>query len=57
MPLLDFADWNDCLKLDENYLNGIDKEKRYQEQIGRGGGLGLPLDSDYSESVITKTGH
>lgn len=52
MPLLDFADWNDCLKLDEDYLNGIDKEKRYQEQIGGEGELGRPLDNDYSESVM-----
>jgi cellobiose phosphorylase len=52
MPLLDYADWNDCLKLDNNYLNGIAKEKLYQGQIGRGGALGRPLDSDHSESVM-----
>ncbi len=46
MPLLDCADWNDCLKLDEDYLNGPAKEQWYQEQMGR------PLDSDYSESVM-----
>lgn len=52
MPLLDYADWNDCLKLDEDYLNGIAKEKLYQEQIGRGGAFGRRFDSDYSESVM-----
>lgn len=51
-PLLDYADWNDCLKLDEDYLNGIAKEQRYQEQIRQGGVFGQPLNSNYSESVM-----
>ena len=27
LPLLDLADWNDCLKLDTNYVSGPEKEK------------------------------
>ncbi len=52
MPLLDLADWNDCLKLDEDYINGITKEKWYQEQTERGGAIDRPFDNDCSESVM-----
>ncbi|OKP97585.1 GH36-type glycosyl hydrolase domain-containing protein [Paenibacillus sp. P46E] len=52
LPLLDFADWNDCLKLDDTYLNGPAKEERYRKQLQAGGVFGDPLDSDYSESVM-----
>ncbi len=52
LPLLDYADWNDCLKLDDNYCNGVTKEKLYREQIAKGGKFGQPLNSDYSESVM-----
>lgn len=52
MPLLDRADWNDCLSLDNDYLDGIAKEKRYREQVASGGTYGEPLKSDYSESVM-----
>ncbi|NOW83169.1 cellobiose phosphorylase [Clostridium beijerinckii] len=52
IPLLDFADWNDCLKLDTNYINGVEKEKRYKEQIAITGRDGEPFESDYSESVM-----
>lgn len=52
MPLLDYADWNDCLKLDDNFVNGVTKEKLYREQIAKGGNFGEPLRSDYSESVM-----
>lgn len=52
LPLLDFADWNDCLKLDDTYLNGPAKEKLYREQLQAGGVFGDSLDSDYSESVM-----
>lgn len=52
IPLLDFADWNDCLKLDTNFINGVEKEKRYKEQIARAGKDGEAFESDYSESVM-----
>ncbi len=52
MPLLDRADWNDCLSLDNNYLNGIEKEAAYRKQLEAGGEFGQPFDSDYSESVM-----
>lgn len=42
MPLIDFADWNDCLQIDTDYLTGPEKEKLYKEgasaeQIRNGG--------------------
>ncbi|HKL79246.1 MAG TPA: glycosyl transferase [Mobilitalea sp.] len=40
LPLIDFADWNDCLKVDPKYLSGKDKEN-----------LEGPVDY-YSESVM-----
>jgi cellobiose phosphorylase len=52
IPLLDFADWNDCLKLDPDYINGVEKERRYNEQIARTQKNGEPFESDYSESVM-----
>lgn len=52
LPLLDFADWNDCLKLDDMYLNGPAKEALYRKQLQSGGVFGDPLESDYSESVM-----
>jgi cellobiose phosphorylase len=52
MPLLDNADWNDCLKLDNDFIDGVTKEKLYKEQIAKGGKMGDPFESDYSESVM-----
>ncbi|WP_438431153.1 GH36-type glycosyl hydrolase domain-containing protein [Gorillibacterium sp. sgz500922] len=54
LPLLDLADWNDCLKLDHDCIDGITKERLYREQIaGKGIAVGEePFDSDYSESVM-----
>lgn len=40
LPLIDYADWNDCLKVDSDYLLGKDKEN-----------LTGPIDH-YSESVM-----
>lgn len=40
LPLIDFADWNDCLKVDAHYLSGPEKEKQAQPLKG------------YSESVM-----
>ena len=53
MPLLDFADWNDCLRLDSDFINGIEKEKLYKEQLKNNDGeMGDPFESDYTESVM-----
>jgi len=53
LPLLDNADWNDCLKLDKNFIDGITKEKLYRKQLEeKGGKFGDPFESDYTESVM-----
>ena len=53
LPLLDKADWNDCLKLDDDWINGPEKEKRYKAQLEADGTeYGVPFKSDYSESVM-----
>jgi cellobiose phosphorylase len=52
IPLLDNADWNDCLKLDRNFIDGITKEKLYSKQIENDKGPEKPFESDYSESVM-----
>lgn len=52
LPLLDYADWNDCLKLDATCINGPAKEEHYREQLRMGGSFGEPLENDYSESVM-----
>ena len=54
LPLLDRADWNDCLKIDGDYcLMGPDKEKLYYQQVEQG--LikdGERMVNDLSESVM-----
>ena len=53
LPLLDKADWNDCLKLDDNWINGPAKEELYKAQLAADGTeYGVPLKSEYSESVM-----
>ncbi len=53
LPLLDNADWNDCLKLDKDFVDGITKEKLYRKQLEeKGGKFGDPFESDYTESVM-----
>ncbi|GAB6090563.1 GH36-type glycosyl hydrolase domain-containing protein [Spirochaeta dissipatitropha] len=39
IPLLDRADWNDCLKLDQNYHSGPEKEK-IREETGEYSSMG-----------------
>lgn len=51
-PLLDAADWNDCLHLDSDCLNGPEKEEVYNNQLKKGGKYGDPLDTDRSESIM-----
>lgn len=53
LPLLDKADWNDCLKLDDGWINGPTKEKLYKEQLEADGTeYGVPFKSEFSESVM-----
>lgn len=53
LPLLDRADWNDCLKIDSSPLTGPEKEREYKKQIEKGFiHYGDPFISDYSESVM-----
>jgi len=53
LPLLDSADWNDCLKIDADYLDGPRKEKVYKKYLKTTHKLyGSPLDSTYSESIM-----
>jgi cellobiose phosphorylase len=53
LPLLDKADWNDCLKIDPDCLDGPSKEKRYAEQLEKNHqSYGAALESDLSESVM-----
>ncbi|AZK46085.1 GH36-type glycosyl hydrolase domain-containing protein [Paenibacillus lentus] len=54
LPLLDLADWNDCLKLDQDCIDGITKERLYKEQVAsKGISVGdEPFESHYSESVM-----
>ena len=53
LPLLDKADWNDCLKLDDDWIDGPEKEKRYKAQLEKDGTeYGVPFKSEYSESVM-----
>ncbi|HHW90147.1 MAG TPA: glycosyl transferase [Clostridiales bacterium] len=52
-PLLDRSDWNDCLKLDDNWLDGPTKEKLYYEQLkAKGQPYGVPFENDLCESVM-----
>ena len=53
LPLLDTADWNDCLRLDKEILEGPEKEKAYYKQLEeRHEEYGTAWDNDLSESVM-----
>lgn len=60
IPLIDFADWNDCLKVDTNYLSGIEKEnmigpiKEYSESVMNGFLLKLALN--HMKDIAEKKG-
>ncbi len=51
-PLIDSADWNDCLKIDQHFIDGPEKEQQYHKQIAAGGSFGDPLAGDFSESIM-----
>ena len=54
IPLIDRADWNDCLRVDPDCISGKDKVAAYKEQLAASGKAygEVPYDSEYSESVM-----
>ena len=54
IPLIDRADWNDCLRVDPDCISGADKIAKYKEQLAQTGGTygEEPFKSEYSESVM-----
>lgn len=53
LPIIDSADWNDCLKVDGHWIDGLEKEKRYKDQLEKNKkSYGEPFENDYSESVM-----
>ena len=53
LPLLDKADWNDCLRIDNDYLMGPEKEKLYKSQLRKNKQpYGSRFISNQSESVM-----
>lgn len=52
-PLLDRSDWNDCLKLDDNWIDGPQKERKYRAQLkAKGQNFGEPFENNLCESVM-----
>ena len=54
IPLIDRADWNDCLRVDPDCISGKDKIEAYKEQLAESGTAygEVPFDSEFSESVM-----
>lgn len=53
LPILDRADWNDALKLDDNWIDGKTKEKLYREQLEKSGKeYGNRFENSFCESVM-----
>ncbi len=54
IPLIDRADWNDCLRVDPDCVNGPTKIENYKEQLQASGKAygEVPYESEYSESVM-----
>ena len=54
LPLIDRADWNDCLRVDPDCVSGPAKIELYREQLAKAGKQykEIPFESEYSESVM-----
>ena len=54
IPLIDRADWNDCLRVDPDCISGKEKIADYKKQLEASGKAygEVPYDSEYSESVM-----
>lgn len=52
-PLMDKADWNDTMKLDDDHINGKEKEALYYKQLEeKHQQYGAKFESHFSESVM-----
>ncbi|NLT12384.1 MAG: glycosyl transferase [Clostridiaceae bacterium] len=54
LPLIDRADWNDCLRVDPDCISGPEKIEKYREQLEKNGKsyASVPFESEYAESVM-----
>lgn len=53
LPLLDKADWNDTLRLDNDVMKGPEKEARYRAQLAeKHQEYGVPFENTQSESIM-----
>ncbi len=53
LPLLDGCDWNDCLCLDDDCVNAVDKMRLYREQLEKNGQeYGVAWENHLTESVM-----
>ena len=54
IPLIDRADWNDCLRVDPDCVSGPAKIENYEAQLQNSGKKygEVPYESEYSESVM-----
>ena len=54
MPLIDKADWNDCLRVDPDFIDGPTKIEAYKAQLEASGKAygEVPYESEYAESVM-----
>ncbi len=53
LPVLDHADWNDCLKLDADSISAPEKFERYKKQLAeKGQEWGVPFENHFCESVM-----
>lgn len=54
LPLIDRADWNDCLRVDPDCISGPEKIEKYKAQLEKGGQSygSVPFESEYAESVM-----
>lgn len=53
LPVLDHADWNDCLKLDDDSISAPEKFERYKKQLkDKGQEWGVPFENHFCESVM-----
>ncbi len=53
LPIIDRADWNDALKLDNDWIDGPTKEKLYKKQLEETGSpYGTKFENSFCESVM-----
>ncbi|MBO4604526.1 MAG: glycosyl transferase [Clostridiales bacterium] len=54
IPLIDRADWNDCLRVDPDCISGAEKIELYKQQLAESGAAygEEAFKSEYSESVM-----